>query len=41
MPRLDRGSGNFYVLGVSNKHVAGVNLVLDENLKAMNLPRKL
>ena len=33
-PRLDRGSGNFYIIGVTNARVAQVNLQLDENLKA-------
>ena len=31
---MDRGSGNFYVIGVENQHVARVNLALNENLKA-------
>lgn len=33
-PRMDRGTGNFYVNAVGNKRVAQVNLELDENLKA-------
>ena len=32
--RLDRGAGNFYIMPVSNKWVARVNLACDENLKA-------
>ena len=31
---MDRGSGNFYIIGVENQRVARVNLALDENLKA-------
>lgn len=34
LPRLDRGSGNFYIMNVPNKRVARVNLACDENLKA-------
>lgn len=34
IPRMDRGSGNFYIMKVTNKRVARVNLACDENLKA-------
>lgn len=34
MLRLDRGAGNFYIMPVSNKWVARVNMACDENLKA-------